>query len=168
MRRLLLASTGTLALALMLLARTASAAPDAGAPAKVVGPPDKAWKDMTKEEKGKYMKAVVVPKMKPTFQAFDDKEFAKFNCATCHGKEAKKREFKMPNPEIHALPDNPEEFQALMKKKPTWPKFAKFMGEQVSPQMAALLGKPAFDHKKPVEGAFSCNGCHELKKGLKD
>jgi hypothetical protein len=166
MRRPLLAST--LALLLMALARTSSAAPDAGAGAKVVGPPEVAWKDMTKEQKGKFMKAVVMPKMKPTFQSFDAKEFEKFNCATCHGKAGKEREFKMPNPEIHALPDNTPEFMALMKKKPTWPKWAKFMGEEVTPQMAALLGMPHFDPKKPVEGAFGCAKCHTMKKGLKD
>ena len=168
MRRPLLAST--LALVLFALARTASAAPDAGAAAgaKVVGPPEKAWKDLTKEQKAKFMKSVVVPKMKPVFQAFDAKQFEKFNCSTCHGKGGKEREFKMPNPEIHALPDNPEEFMALMKKKPTWPKWAKFMGEEVKPQMATLLGLPNFDPKKPVEGAFSCGNCHQMKKGLKD
>jgi hypothetical protein len=38
------------------------------------------------------------------------------------------------------------------------------MAEQVTPQMAALLGVPAFDHQKPEAGGFSCTGCHDLEK----
>jgi cytochrome c553 len=134
------------------------------APAKVVGPPEVAWKDLTKEQKAKYMKAAVTPKMKVVFQEFDPKLFAKFNCATCHGKEAKKREFKMPNPEIHPLPGSEAAFMEMMKKKPSWEKWAKFMGEKVEPQMATLLGKPVFDPKKPDPAAFGCGGCHTIEK----
>lgn len=154
---------------LFLLSGVALAAPDAGA-AKVVGPPEVAWKDMTKEQKGKFMKAVIVPKMKVTFQKFDGKKFEKFNCATCHGKDAKDREFKMPNPkaDIHPLPDSAEGFKAMMAKKPDWPKWAKFMGEEVEPQIAGLLGMPVFNPQKPDKDAFGCNRCHTLKKDMKD
>jgi cytochrome c553 len=139
-----------------------AAGPDAGA--KVVGPPEVAWKDLTKEQKGRYMKAVVVPKMKVVFQEFNPKLFKDFGCATCHGKEAKAREFKMPNPEIHPLPGTPEKFMAMMKKKPSWERWTKFMGGDVEPTMAGLLGKPVFDPKKPEPGAFGCAGCHTIDK----
>lgn len=132
--------------------------------AKVVGPPEVAWKDMNEEQKATYMKKVVVPKMRGPFQEFDAKEFAKFNCATCHGKEAKARKFKMPSPDIHPLPNSPEGFKAMMAKKPAWGKWSKFMGEVVKPQMAGLLGMPEFDPKKPDPTAFSCGRCHEMKK----
>ena len=39
----------------------------------VVTPAEVPWKDMTKQQKGRYMAKVVVPKMKVTFQAFDPK-----------------------------------------------------------------------------------------------
>src|SRR5689334_179622 len=113
MRNLLLLASPLL----VALAFHPARAADAGAPAaKVVGPPEVAWKDMTKDQKMKFMKAVVNPKMKVAFQKFDPKAFEKFGCATCHGKDGKDREFKMPNPkaDIHPLPDTPEEFQALM------------------------------------------------------
>jgi hypothetical protein len=142
-------------------APAAAASPE---PKEVVGPPKVAWKDMTKEQKGKYMKAVVTPKMKVAFQEFDPKVFKTFNCATCHGKEAKAREFKMPNPEIHPLPPTPEAYMAMMKKKPEWEKWSKFMGEQVEPKMAGLLALPVFDPKKPDPGAFGCQGCHTIAK----
>jgi hypothetical protein len=179
MRQLpLLSVTAALAVPLLLAAASAAApdaapakppAPAAGAAAapageKVVGPPEVAWKDMTKEQKGKYMKAVVNPKMKVAFQKYDPEEFKKFGCATCHGKEAKAKEFKMPNPDIHPLPGTPEAFQAMMKQKPSWEKWTKFMSGEVVPQMAAMLGKPAFDFKKPDPAAFSCQACHTLKK----
>src|SRR3954467_10983130 len=143
---------------LFLLNASAARAADAGAApaAKVVGPPEVAWKDMTKDQKMKFMKAVVTPKMKVTFQKFDPKMFEKFNCGTCHGKDAKDREFKMPNPkaDIHPLPDTPQEFQALMAKKPTWPKWLKFMKDEVDPQVAGLLNVTMFDPKKPNPADF--------------
>jgi hypothetical protein len=161
------------ALALIVgVAPSAANAADAGAaPAaakgddKVVGPPDVKWDDMTKEQRGKYMKAVVTPKMKPVFQEFDPKMFAKFDCSSCHGKDAKARKFRMPNPELHPLPNTPAAFQAMMAKKPTWPKWVDFMAKKVEPQMAALLGMQPFDPKKPDPNAFGCKGCHTLNEG---
>jgi hypothetical protein len=159
-------------------AAVSSAAPEATPPAaekaapaadkaKVPGPPELAWKDMTPEQKGKFMKAVITPKMKVAFQQFDSKAFEKFNCQTCHGKDAKENKFKMPSADVHALPGTPENFKAMMEKKPTWPKFAKFMGETVKPQMAAMLGLPEFDPKKPEAGGFGCQNCHTIDKNLK-
>ena len=98
--------------------------------------------------------------------SFDGEEFKKFDCATCHGKDAKARKFKMPSPDIHALPTTPEDFQAMMQKKPTWPKWTKFMVEQVEPALAPLLGQHVFDPKKPEAGGLSCEACHQLKAGL--
>ena len=54
---------------------------------KTVGPPEVAWKDMTLKQKKAYMKAAVEPTMKPIFREFDAKEFKKFDCVTCHGKD---------------------------------------------------------------------------------
>ena len=138
----------------------AAAAPAAG---KVPGH-DVPWKELTPEQKGEYMKAEVLPKMKPIFQAFDAKEFKKFDCMSCHGKDAKAKKFKMPNTHILKLPGTPEGFQALLKKKPDLGRWAKFMGEEVKPQMAALLGMPSFDPTKPEAGGFSCAGCHVIQK----
>jgi len=140
-----------------------AAAPAATAAAKLAGPP-KPWKDMTAKERGKYMKTVVTPKMKPVFQAFDGKTFKRFTCETCHGKSPEERKFKMPSPDIHALPGTPEAFKAKLAAEPTWPKWTKFMSEEVEPQMAALLGLPVFDPKKPEAGGFSCAGCHKIDK----
>ena len=152
-------------LALLLATTAARAADPEPAPAgKTAGPPEVAWKDMSKEQKAKFMKTVIVPKMKVAFQKFDPKAFEKFGCATCHGKDAKAREFKMPNPEIHALPNSEEGFKAMLKKKPDWERWAKFMGGEVEPKTAALLGMAPFDPKKPDPNSFGCNRCHVVKK----
>jgi mono/diheme cytochrome c family protein len=149
----------------LLLGASPGRAADAGAPAaaKVVGPPEVAWKDMSKEQKGRYMKAVVTPKMKVVFQDYDAATFKVFNCATCHGKDAKAREFKMPGPDIHPLPSTPEAFQAAMKANATWPKWVPFMKDKVMPTMATLLGQPQFNPAKPDPTAFGCKNCHTLE-----
>jgi cytochrome c553 len=141
-----------------------AAAPAAGG--KVVGPPEVAWKDLTADQKTKFMKAVVTPKMRKLFQEFDADKFKKVDCSTCHGKNAREVKFKMPNAaaEIAPLPPTPEAYKVAMEKKPTWPKWSQFMGEKVEPQMAALLGKPTFDPKKPDPAAFGCVACHTLDK----
>jgi len=130
---------------------------------KVVGPPEVAWKDMKYVQRRDYMKAAVMPKMKPIFQGFDSKTFADFTCETCHGADAGKRKYKMPSPDIKPLPNTPEGFQAKLKAEPTWPKWTKFMGGEVVPAMATLLGVPAFNPEKPDKNAFSCGGCHKLE-----
>src|SRR4029077_2147674 len=151
------------AVALALLSLTGHPVAAAPAPEKVVGPPEVVWKEMTTVQKTRYMKEVVTPKMKTVFQDYDAATFKKVTCATCHGKDAKARKFKMPGPDIHPLPSTPERFQAMMKEEPTWRKWTKFRAEKVEPQMAALLGLPAFDPKKPDPNAFSCKGCHRLQ-----
>jgi hypothetical protein len=131
--------------------------------AKTVGPPEVAWKDMSYKQKRAYMKAAVMPKMKPVFQGFDADKFKDFTCATCHGKDGADRKFKMPSNDIHPLPNTAAAFEAKMKTEPTWPKWTKFMSGDVEPAMGKLLDLPVFDPKKPVEGAFGCAACHKLE-----
>ncbi len=140
---------------------SASVAPSASVADTVVGPDTVAWKDMTTEQKGKWMKVAVMPKMKELFQAFDAKEFEKFNCATCHGEKAKTGDFKMPNDKLPVLPTKADEFGALMKKKPN---DMKFMMEKVKPEMAKLLGLKELDMKNPQPNTLGCSNCHTMKK----
>ncbi len=138
--------------------------PPAGEPAAapaVVGPPQVAWKDMTKEQRGKYMGMVVLPKMREVFRAFDGEKFASIGCGTCHGKDARSRGFEMPNPDLYQLPNSQEEWGKLMKEKP---EMLRFMGEKVKPEMAALLGVPSMDPQNPQPGALGCGACHATKK----
>jgi hypothetical protein len=128
---------------------------------KVVGPPTVAWKDMSQEQRAKYMKAVVVPKFKPMFQEFDAKTFANFGCATCHGPGVKDHKFDMPNPGIFVLPEAPDDFKKLGEKKPDWMKLML----KVEVEMANTLGMPPYDPAKPDPSQFGCYGCHTHKPG---
>lgn len=132
----------------------------AAAPA-IVGPPQAAWKDMTKEQRGKYMGAVVLPRMRELFRSFDGEKYAAIGCGTCHGKDARARAFEMPNPEIMPLPATQEDWGKVMQEKP---EMLKFMGEKVKPEMAKLLGVPEYNPQNPQPGAFGCSVCHTSKK----
>ena len=119
---------------------------------------DVAWKDMSKPERGAYMKNVVMPAMKPMFVAFDPK-YDEFTCATCHSKASiADHSFAMPNPDILPLPTTHEGFEALGKEKGAW---MKFMGEEVKPKMAELLGLPQWEPNNPT--GFGCYGCHAMQ-----
>ena len=128
----------------------------------VVGPPQVAWKDMDKKQRGRYMVKVVMPTMEPLFKEFDGKRFADFTCASCHGKGAADQSFKMPNPDILALPgpDKPDDFKPIYEKNP---KMVEFMGGKVMPEMAKLLGREPFDYKNPKPDQFGCLQCHTKK-----
>ena len=130
---------------------------------KAVGPPQIAWKDMTFQQQKAYMKAAVVPTMKPIFQTFDAKKFKTVDCRTCHGEDGPERKYKMPSNDIHPLPNTKEGFEAKLKAEPTWPKWAAFMSGKVEPAMGKLLDVPVFNPNKPVEGAFNCGKCHKLE-----
>ncbi len=105
----------------------------------------------------KYMKSTVLPEMKKLFVAVDKKHYGSMNCQTCHGEKAVEHKFKMPNPSLPKLPQPTDRagFMALQQKKPD---VVKFMGTQVKPTMAALLGKKEWEPTNP-EG-FGCYDCH--------
>ncbi|MGE0548934.1 MAG: hypothetical protein AB7O24_17105 [Kofleriaceae bacterium] len=111
---------------------------------------------MSKEDKQKFMRENVVPAMKAAFQKFDGKEFAKFNCKTCHGKGADTKKFTMPNPDLPKL-----DFAALKAGKGD-PKMVEFMSKVVKPEMAKILGKPEMTETNHT--GFGCLACHEMKK----
>jgi hypothetical protein len=128
---------------------------------KVVGPPEVAWKDMTHEQRGKFMHDVVMPKFKPMFVKFDPKGFDDFSCATCHGEGAKDHTFKMPNANIFVLPEAEADFMKLAKAKPDWMKFM----PEVEHEMAVTLGMKPYDPAAPDPSQFGCYGCHTHKPG---
>jgi hypothetical protein len=108
------------------------------------------------DEKVTFMKTKVLPEMKRAFQSFDKRDFARFTCKTCHGKDPQKTKYKMPNPELPKL-----DFAALKAGKQE-PKTAEFMAKVVTPQMAKMLGKP--EHSEANPDGFGCLACHEQKK----
>lgn len=115
-----------------------------------------AWSEMTHEQKAEYMATVVVPRLRPVFQAFDAEEFAEFGCPTCHGENAREVGFRMPNG-LHPL--DPAQLEAMFASDdPEVQRVAQFMGGQVVPAMAELLGQPPYDPQ--THQGFGCFGCH--------
>ena len=84
---------------LLLLAACGSSSTPVAAPAAPV-----AWKDMNAEQRGIYMKDVVLPKSKEIFVAFDATRYANMDCKTCHGDGVDDGSFEMPNPKIKSKP----------------------------------------------------------------
>jgi hypothetical protein len=115
------------------------------------------WAKMDENAKKKYMKSTVLPQMKKLFVAFNKKHYSNMSCQTCHGEKASEKKFKMPSADLPKLPPPTDRagFMALAQKKP---EAAKFMGTQVKPTMAALLGKKEWEPTNP-EG-FGCYACH--------
>ncbi|HEX2881357.1 MAG TPA: hypothetical protein VHO25_17635 [Polyangiaceae bacterium] len=137
-------------------APTASSEPAPAAPESQLAevPAPATWAEAkTHEQQAAFMKAHVVPKMGPIFQAFDGEEFKEFGCKTCHG---------------DPFQDHPPEFLPQLTiqggkvlEDAEHPGIAKFMGEKVVPEMAAILGKQPYDPK--THEGFGCKGCHTVE-----
>ena len=116
---------------------------------------EKTFAQMSDEERKDFMKKVVLPKVRPAFQKVEPKEFAKMNCATCHGPNARETKFEMPNPKLLKLPSTPAGWKKLAEKEG---KMMKFMKEELTPMMAELLHEAPFDPK--TGKGFGCFECH--------
>jgi hypothetical protein len=110
------------------------------------------YSTMTKEQKLDHMKTVVMPTMKKVFQEHDAQKYADFGCKTCHGD--KKQD---PRQVQHELTLSGDGFEKLMASKP---EMTKFMREQVTPAMAAIMKEKPYD---PVtHKGYGCGGCHKV------
>jgi hypothetical protein len=111
---------------------------------------------LSHDDQVKFMKQKVMPTMKPLFQKFDPKHFAKFTCKTCHGKDPAKAKYKMPSKDLPKL-----DFDAIKAGKED-PKAVEFMSKTVKPEMARLLNEPEMTESQPK--GFGCLDCHTLEK----
>lgn len=98
----------------------------------------------------------VLPRMSALFAAYDGERYAEFECATCHGEDARERDFAMPNPSI--LPLHPTGSAGQHQTVRDHPEGVRFMYNQVLPTMQALLGASAFD--EATGAGFTCFACH--------
>jgi len=142
-------------------AAPAAAAPAAPSPEAVAAGKSINWDTADVKAKKAHMKKYVLPQMKKLFAAVD-KKYAKMTCFTCHGKKADENKFKMPSAELPMLPAPTDRagFMAVAQKKP---EIVKFMGTQVKPTMAALIGKAEWTETNPK--GFGCYGCHTHEGG---
>ena len=107
---------------------------------------------MTKDQQIAFMKAHVMPRMKPVFQGADAKKYADFCCKTCHGPQ-----YKEPKDFLPKLTMKDGKITAFADK----PAVSKFMAEKVVPEMAAAMGMKPYD--PATHQGFGCAGCHAVE-----
>ena len=136
-----------------------SPAPEGAAAAPAEGPvaPEKPWTEMKPAERLALMKKVIAPTMGAEFKSLDATDFKDFSCVTCHGPGAKQGKFDMPNPQLPKLSVK-DGFKKHMDEKPA---VTKFMMEKVAPDMAKMLGIPAYD--PATHKGFGCGNCHTME-----
>ncbi|MBA3453792.1 MAG: hypothetical protein H0T42_11925 [Deltaproteobacteria bacterium] len=144
----------------ILLVFTVACVSRAEKPPAAPGPPELAWKTMSRDQRMTYMEKVVVPEMKPLFVAIDPKRFADFGCRTCHGASFDDKTFEMPNPALLKLPATPAGMIPLARDKGPW---LDAMTTRIKPKMARLLGLAEYDVDHPQPDAFGCHGCHRVE-----
>lgn len=135
---------------------TGIAGAGSAAASSVVSVGDFDFSKLSRDDKIKFMKQKVMPAMKPLFQKFDPKNFAKFTCKTCHGKDPQRAKYEMPTPDLPPL-----DFEAIEAGKED-PKVVEFMSKIVKPEMAKLFHMPEMSESEP--NGFGCLHCHTLKK----
>jgi hypothetical protein len=112
-----------------------------------------AWSSLSWEERHDQMTWLVHPRMARLFQRFEKTQSPELTCRTCHGSDAEKVQYRMPNglpplDPVH-MPDPHEGPDA---------EITKFMYEEVTPTMADLLGVPVGDLRS--RRGFGCFSCH--------
>jgi hypothetical protein len=101
------------------------------------------WSKADWEDRHATMTWGVLPTMARKFQHFEKSAVPRLTCRTCHGADAEDRNYKMPNASLAALsPTN--------LPKPESSPIARFMHEEVVPEMRELTGSPT----------LSCFQCH--------
>jgi hypothetical protein len=107
------------------------------------------WSKTSWERRHDVMTFTVLPNMGRLFQGFRGTTAPDLTCRSCHGKDAEAVGYKMP----HGLPPlDPRRLPDESSSDPRIAKMAKFMREEVTPQMADLIGVGVAD--------VSCFTCH--------
>lgn len=127
---------------------------DTGSGSATVALPDVPFEKLDHDQQIEFMKTKVVPAMTPIFQNHDKTKYAEFGCKTCHGPGAEKGEFDMPNAGLPVL-----DFKDMSKFKK---EDIEWMGGEVKPAMAKLLGLPEYTPENPT--GFGCPQCHTIKQ----
>jgi hypothetical protein len=114
------------------------------------------WASLDFEAKADVMRQRVMPEIGTLFRNFDGEEFAQFTCATCHESNFQEVNFAMPN---GLDPLNPTEVGTMAQSSdPHLARYAQFMGADVVPAMAGILGMAPYNPE--TQQGFGCFNCH--------
>lgn len=122
---------------------------------------------MSWEERHDTMTFLVLPNMARLFQRFDGSLYPTLTCRTCHGQDAEEVRYKMPHG-LTAL--DPAHLPDSLDPDPRRARIEKFMTEEVTPEMADLLGVPVLHgplrapHDPRKSSGFSCFNCHPARE----
>jgi hypothetical protein len=123
--------------------------PNAALPARVAAATSDDWASLSWEDRHDQMTFLVLPNMARLFQEFQRKPDPDLTCRSCHGADAERVAYRMPNG-LHPLDPAhmPDPASSV----------AKFMTEQVTPKMIDFLGVEPFDAQSGR--GFGCFNCH--------
>lgn len=105
------------------------------------------WSQESFVDKHETMTFVVLPNLARSFAAFRGDKVPKLRCTSCHGENAERVKYKMPNDAVRAL--DPNHLPGV--DDGPWPKF---MIEDVMPAMKEMTGDPH----------LTCFSCHARAK----
>lgn len=105
------------------------------------------------------MTFAVLPNMARAWQRFEGTDAPELTCRRCHGANAEDVAYKMPAA-ITAL--DPEHMPSASSSNAREARYAKFMREEVVPQMIELLGAKPYD--AATRSGLGCFTCHPAVK----
>lgn len=135
----------------VLLVSTACAPPASDVPGIDLGAPDIGWARKNQEQRFGFMAAQVQPRMHALFEGYDEGYAEDFSCQLCHGEDAERIDWRMPNENLFALPlentlETSLEYDAEMTN---------FMSSEVTPALKEMLNTGLGE---PV--VANCLSCH--------
>jgi hypothetical protein len=118
-----------------------------------IQPPPEPWASMSYADREMHMVAYVLPIHAELFSQYDAAEYARFDCASCHGDDGPARRYQMPSRSLPPLPPegSPRWAQASQRNPRAWA----FMVDEVLPTMRTQLGQPE----------LTCFSCHPRAGG---
>ena len=114
------------------------------------------FKELSYPARMQYMRDVITPELKRSFQKHNRRAYRRFGCSSCHGRGARMGDYSMPSPSLMPLHAGKE----MQSDRAHDPKMFAFMEKIVVPQMAHLLGR---DTQSSEEPAYGCFECHQKK-----
>ena len=121
-----------------------------------VAPAEDEWRFMSFEQRHARMTFVVHPSMMERFQKFYETVTPELTCVSCHGDNPERALYKLSNSKLDDL--DPVRVAELYEAGADLTPEQRFKRDNITPNMARLLGVPAYDPKTGL--GFSCFGCH--------